>query len=120
MEIIEKFLYPILAGFLGWAYSSYRNKDQKESDLLANIKKIISLQDDHISKAEKSLARSESICTRLEAKLDRKNKSIRKANSCPHTNEGDGCPVLAQEELNEHIYELDCSNCELHKSKYEQ
>ena len=65
-----------------------------------------------MSDLKTELVESKNMRKRLEAKLDRKNKSIRKANSCPHTVEGDGCPVLNQEEKNEQIY--DCDTCEHH------
>jgi hypothetical protein len=48
---------------------------------------------------------------RLEAKYNRKSKSVRAANKCKYTNEGDGCPVLVQEEKNEHCYVIDCKEC---------
>lgn len=111
-----QFVLPIVMGVLGWLGSSYRNKQKKEGDILANVERIVDLQDKHIQKAEATIVKSEKLIQRLEAKLDRKNKSVRAANKCKFTNEGNGCPVLAQEEKNEHIYELDCANCE-HKNE---
>lgn len=114
MEIIEKIVYPILAGFLGWIYSKYRNKQQREKDILDNVQRIVDMQDAQIKKQEESQKKSDNLNQRLEAKLDRKNKSIRQANRCPYTTQGDGCPVLAQEEKNEHCYDIECARCEKH------
>lgn len=107
---------PVVSGLVGWFTSSYRNKQKKEGDILANVERIVALQDAHIKKAEESILKSERLIQRLEAKLDRKNKSVRAANKCKFTNEGGGCPVLAQEEKNEHIYDAECANCEHHNS----
>lgn len=103
---------PIATAFIGWLGSSYRNKQKKEGDILSNVERIVAMQDAHIQKAEATLLKSEKVIQRLEAKLDRKNKSVRAANKCKFTNEGDGCPVLAQEEKNEHIYDAPCDKCE--------
>lgn len=117
MDILIKFILPIVTGVLGWAYSSYRNREKKESDILDNVQRILDLQDQHIKKTERTLERSENLNKRLEAKLDRKSKSVRAANKCKFTNEGEGCPVLLQEEKNELYYGIDCSECEHSKSK---
>lgn len=117
MDILIKFILPIITGVLGWAYSSYRNREKKESDILDNVQRILDLQDQHIKKTEQTLERSENLNKRLEAKLDRKSKSVRAANKCKFTNEGEGCPVLLQEEKNELYYGIDCSECEHSKSK---
>lgn len=108
---------PIATAFIGWLGSSYRNKQKKEGDILSNVERIVAMQDSHIQKAEATLLKSEKIIQRLEAKLDRKNKSVRAANKCKYTNEGEGCPVLAQEEKNEHIYDAHCDQCEYKNSE---
>lgn len=102
----------VASGLVGWFTSSYRNKQKKEGDILANVERIVALQDAHIKKAEESMQKTDRLIQRLEAKLDRKNKSVRAANKCKYTNEGKGCPVLAQEEKNEHIYDAECKDCE--------
>lgn len=103
---------PVVSGLVGWFTNAYRNKQKKEGDILDNVQRIIAIQDAHIKKSEESLAKSENLNKRLEAKLDRKSKSVRAANRCKFTNEGEGCPVLNQEEKNEHCYDKDCAECE--------
>ena len=106
------FVLPIVMGVVGWLGSAYRSKQKKEGDILDNVQRIIDIQDAHIKKSEEALAKSENLTKRLEAKLDRKSKSVRAANRCKFTNEGNGCPVLEQEEKNEYIYDVDCNKCE--------
>lgn len=117
MELLKSVALPVVTGFLGWVYSKYRNKQEREKDILDNVQRIIDLQDAQIKKQEVALNKANNVNQRLEAKLDRKNKSVRQANKCPFTTEGDGCPVLAQEEKNEHCYDLDCAKCEHHNPK---
>ena len=114
MELLKSVVLPVVTGFLGWVYSKYRNKQEREKSILDNVQRIIDLQDAQIKKQEDTLNKANNVNQRLEAKLDRKNKSVRQANKCPFTTEGDGCPVLAQEEKNEHCYDLDCAKCDHH------
>lgn len=116
--ILINFVLPIISAIIGWLASAYRNKQKKEGDILSNVERIVAMQDSHIQKAEVTLQKSEKVIQRLEAKLDRKNKSVRAANKCKYTNEGEGCPVLAQEEKNEHVYDTQCEHCE-HNIKHE-
>jgi hypothetical protein len=111
-ELWMQIALPVVTGLVGWLTSSYRNKQKKEGDILTNVERIVAMQDAHIQKAEVALLKSEKVIQRIEAKLDRKNKSVRAANKCKFTNEGGGCPVLAQEEKNEHIYDAPCEQCE--------
>lgn len=108
------FVLPVVMGVVGWLGSAYRSKQKKEGDILDNVQRIIDIQDAHIKKSEEALAKSENLNKRLEAKLDRKSKSVRAANKCKFTSEGDGCPVLNQEERNEHCYDIECAECEHH------
>lgn len=117
MGIVEKVVYPIIAGFLGWIYSKYRTRQEREKSILDNVQVVIDMLSTQLTKMEETQKKSDNINQRLEAKLDRKNKSIRQANKCPYTMEGNGCPVLAQEEKNEHCYDLDCAKCEHHNPK---
>lgn len=114
IDIVKTIALPIVTAFLGWIYSKYRNKQEREKDILDNVQTIIDMQNAQIVKQEETLKKSDNINQRLEAKLDRKSKSIRQANKCPYTMQGDGCPVLAQEEKNEHCYDIDCARCENH------
>lgn len=108
---------PVVTALVGWFTNAYRNKQKKEGDILDNVQRIIDIQDAHIKKSEQALEKSENLNKRLEAKLDRKSKSVRAANKCKFTNQGGGCPVLAQEEKNEYIYDVDCTKCEHHNGE---
>lgn len=114
-----QFVLPVLTALIAWLANAYRNKQKKEHDVLDNVQRIIDLQNAHILKSEQALEKSDRQNQRLDAKLDRKNKSIRKANNCKFTNEGEGCPVLNQEEINEKIYDEGCRLCEHHPNKQE-
>lgn len=105
------FVLPIATAVIGWLTSSYRNKQKKENDTIANFQLMRDADKEFMTDLKNELIESKNMRKRLEAKLDRKNKSIRKANQCPHTAEGDGCPVLNQEEKNEHCYGIDCASC---------
>lgn len=102
----------VASGLVGWFTNAYRNKQKKENDTIANFQLMRDADKEFMTDLKNELVESKNMRKRLEAKLDRKNKSIRKANNCPHTIEGEGCPVLNQEEKNESIY--DCENCEHH------
>lgn len=114
-----QFVLPIVTALLGWLGSAYRSKQKKESDTIANFQLMRDADKEFMTDLKNELVESKNMRKRLEAKLDRKNKSIRKANNCPHTNEGDGCPVLNQEDVNERVYEEECSLCEYHTTKKE-
>lgn len=119
-DVLTTVVVPIATAALGWLGSAYRNKQKKEGDIMANFKQMMSIQNDFISglkanidERDAALLESKHVNQRLEAKLDRKDKSIRKANFCKFSNEGNGCPVLLQEEKNcgEHHENL-CDKCE--------
>lgn len=114
-----QFVLPIVTLILGWLTSSYRNKQKKENETIANFQLMRDADKEFMTDLKNELVESKNLRKRLEAKLDRKNKSIRKANNCPHTNEGDGCPVLIQEEANERVYDEGCRLCEHHPNKQE-
>lgn len=120
LDVITAVLVPVSTAVIGWLGSSYRNKQKKEGDIMANFKEMMSIQTDfindlkaNIDERDNALAESRNVNQRLEAKLDRKDKSIRRANFCKFSNEGSGCPVLLQEEKNsgEHHNNL-CDKCE--------
>ena len=114
MGVVEKVVYPTIAGFLGWIYSKYRTRQEREKSILDNVQVVIDMLSTQLAKMEESQKKSDNLNQRLEAKLDRKSKSVRQANKCPYTTQGDGCPVLAQEEKNEHCYDIECARCEKH------
>ena len=114
-----QFVLPIVTLILGWLTSSYRNKQKKENETITNFQLMRDADKEFMTDLKNELVESKNLRKRLEAKLDRKNKSIRKANNCPHTNEGDGCPVLNQEEINERVYDEGCRLCEHHSNQQE-
>ena len=92
---------PIVTLFAGWFGQAWKSKAQKKADELDNTQQIIQMQRDYIAAQQAQLTKYNATNQRLEAKLDRKNKSIRQANKCKYTNENGGCPVLVHEEKNE-------------------
>lgn len=108
---------PLAMAVIGWLSSSYRNKQKKENDIIANFQLMRDADKEFMTDLKLELSESKKLRQRLETKLDRKNKSIRKANQCPHTIEGDGCPVLIQEEKNEYCYGGECANCSQSKAQ---
>lgn len=99
---------PILTLFAGWFGQAWKSKAQKKADELDNTQQIITMQREYIAEQQTQLAKMTNTNQRLEAKLDRKNKSIRQANKCKYTAEGEGCPVLFHEERTE---EDKCETC---------
>lgn len=106
------FVLPIIMGIAGWLGNGYRNKQKKESDIITNFKAMRNADREFIEECRKDLKESRDMNKRLEAKYNRKCKSVRAANKCKFTNEGDGCPVLEQEDKNERIYDIECANCQ--------
>lgn len=102
---------PIVSGVVGWATNAYRNAQKKESDIISNFQAMRDADREFIEECRADLKEARDMNKRLEAKYNRKSKSVRAANRCKYTNEGDGCPVLVQEEKNEHCYGIDCSSC---------
>lgn len=111
-SITTDILIPILTLIGGWFAHLIRSKQKKESDILENVQQILSLQSEYIEKQDAENKKTRDMNARLEKKLDDKRRSIRQANRCKHTNEGDGCPVLSMEEKFE-TCNLDCNNCKM-------
>ena len=103
---------PVVTGIVGWAGNAWRNAQKKESDIIANFQAMRDADREFIEECRADLKEARDMNKRLEAKYGRKCKSVRAANKCKFTSEGDGCPVLAQEEKNERIYDADCKDCE--------
>lgn len=101
LDIAERIVLPIITLWGGSFWQKWRNKQKKEADILDNVQQILKLQSDYIADQDEDRKKNRDMIARLEAKLDKKNKSIRKANWCKHTNEGDGCPVLNEDERND-------------------
>lgn len=113
IEVLERVGIPALTAIGGWFASVWRNKQRKENDILQNVTQILQFQKNYIAEQDKENRKTRDMNARLEKKLDDKRESIRKANKCQYTNEGDGCPVLRHED------ELDdkCKECYLKEAK---
>lgn len=105
----ERVLLPIITLLGGWFGHLFRSKQKKESDILDNVKQILVLQKSYIEEQASMLKETKDMNRRLEKKLDKKDRSIRRANICKFTSEGDGCPVLSSEEKYETDYCADCA-----------
>ena len=90
---------PIVTLFAGWFGNAWRSKQKKEADVLQNVMQILDMQKKYIADQDAENRKTRNMNIRLEKKLDEKRESIRKANKCQYTNEGDGCPVLNHEDL---------------------
>lgn len=112
IDAFERIALPIITLWGGSFWQKWRNKQKKEADILDNVKQILEMQSKYIADQEEDRKKNRDMIARLEAKLDKKNKSIRKANWCKYTNEGDGCPVLNEEERLEPS-EPACDTCKL-------
>lgn len=111
-EMWMQIALPVVTGVVGWATNAWRNAQKKESDIISNFKEMRDADREFIEECRADLKESRDMNKRLEAKYNRKCKSVRAANKCKFTDKGDGCPVLAQEEANERIYDADCKDCE--------
>lgn len=113
VDILERVGVPLITLAGGWFGHVIRTKQKKEQDILANVQQILQLQKDYIAEQDEENKKTRNMNARLEKKLDDKRESIRKANKCKYTNEGDGCPVLRHED------ELDekCKDCYLKEVK---
>lgn len=111
IDVAERVLLPILTLVGGWFAHLFRSKQKKEADILQNVMQILDLQKKYIADQDAENKKTRDMNARLERKLDGKRDSIRQANKCKYTAEGEGCPVLRHED------ELDekCENCELNK-----
>ena len=109
IELLERVGIPILTLLGGWFAHVFRSKQKKEQDILSNVQQILNLQKEYIAEQDTENKKTRDMNARLEKKLDDKRESIRKANKCKYTAEGDGCPVLNHEDF------LDdkCKNCNL-------
>lgn len=111
LNFLESFILPIVTALIGWFTAVWRNKQKKESDVLTNVTQILEMQKQYIAEQDEENKKTRDMNRRLEKKLDDKRESIRKANKCKYTNEGEGCPVLA----NEDKIDDRCKDCNLNK-----
>ncbi len=112
---LERILLPLLTLAGGWFGHLFRSKQKKEADILDNVKQILVLQKKYIEEQAETIKETKDMNKRLERKLDKKNRSIRKANVCQYTAVGDGCPVLDSEDK----YEEQCDTCPYNKNEHE-
>lgn len=109
LEILRDVGIPALTLIGGWFAHMFRTKQKKEADVLDNVQQILKLQKDYIAEQDAENKKTRDMNARLEKKLDDKRESIRKANKCKFTAEGDGCPVLKHEDY----LDEKCKNCDL-------
>lgn len=106
--LLERVGVPIVTLIVGWIGGVYRNRQKKEADILDNMKQILEAQKQYIADQDIENRKTRDINKQLEEKLEGKRRSIRQANWCKYTNEGDGCPVLNHEQK---IDEDKCETC---------
>lgn len=106
IEILTGVGVPILTAIGGWFASVWRTKQKKEADVLDNVKQILEMQKQYIADQDEENRKTRDYNKHLEEKLDDKRRSIRQANWCKFTNEGEGCPVLNHEQ------KIDNDKCE--------
>lgn len=106
VDLLKDVGIPTLTLIGGWFAHLFRSKQKKEQDILANVQQILNLQKEYIKEQDSENKKTRDMNARLEHKLDDKRRSIRQANWCKFTNEGEGCPVLKHEE------KVDASKCE--------
>lgn len=104
-----EFALPIATALIGWFTSAYRTKQKKEKDTLDNVQQILDIQKSYIADQQNELRGMRANNRKISDILEAKNRSIRKANKCKFTNEGEGCPVLHSEEENDKA----CETCHL-------
>ena len=109
VDMAERVLLPVLTLIGGWFAHLFRSKQKKEADILQNVMQILDLQKKYIADQDVENKKTRDMNARLEKKLDDKRESIRKANNCKYTAEGEGCPVLKHEDL----LDEKCKNCNL-------
>jgi len=108
-ELLSTVGVPIVTAVGGWFASVWRTKQKKEKDVLENVTQILEMQKAYIADQDAENRKTREYNRHLEEKLDNKRESIRKANQCKYTNEGEGCPVLRHEDA----MDEKCRNCEL-------
>lgn len=98
LDLLRDVALPAVTAILGWFASVWRSKQKKEKDVLENVSQILMIQKKYIADQDIENRKTREYNKHLERKLDDKRRSIRQANWCRFTNEGEGCPVLNHEE----------------------
>lgn len=114
-DILQNIGLPLVTAIMGWFGNVWRNRQKKDKDILDNVTQILDIQKKYIEEQQGTIEETRTMNKRLEAKLDKKSKCIRRANKCKYTNMDDGCPVLLLEEKYDETPE--CDTCHLNKEK---
>ena len=114
VEVLKDIILPAFTAVVGWFASVWRSRQKKEADVLTNVQQILGLQKEYIASQDAENKKTRDMNARLEKKLDDKRRSIRQANWCKFTNEGDGCPVLNHEQK---IDGDRCETCQYNKEE---
>ena len=114
-DILQNLGLPLVTGIMGWFGNVWRSRQKKDKDILDNVTQILGLQKKYIEEQQGTIEETRAMNKRLEAKLDKKSKCIRRASKCKYTNMGDGCPVLLLEE--KYDESPDCDTCHLKKEE---
>lgn len=114
VEVLKDIILPAFTAVVGWFASIWRSRQKKETDVLTNVQQILGLQKEYIASQDAENKKTRDMNARLEKKLDDKRRSIRQANWCKFTNEGDGCPVLNHEQK---IDGDRCETCQYNKEE---
>jgi len=107
--ILQTVVLPIVTAVIGWFTNAWRNKQKKENDILQNVTQILEMQRKYIAEQDGEKREQTNMIKRLEAKLDRKNKSIRQAYKCKAASDS-GCPVLDEDENSDPCQDK-CATC---------
>ncbi len=114
LEVLRDVGIPLVTLVGGWFAHMFRTKQKKEADVLDNVQQILKLQKDYIAEQDAENKKTRDMNARLERKLDEKRESIRQANKCKHTSDGEGCPVLVHEDY----LDEKCKNCNLKENAH--
>lgn len=93
-QVMTDIVVPAVTAAMGWAASSWRNRQRKEADVLSNVRQIIELQRGCINEQTETLSRFRATVERLERRLESRDRSIMKGRICAHVRIDDDCPVL--------------------------
>lgn len=120
VELITTVVVPVVTGVLGWVSSAYRNRQQKEKNILDNVKQLLDMKSEEVERSRVIADRQNYVIQRIEAKLDKKDKAIRKSRACAWVKQGNDCPVIEADDAYESGEETKaksggCSGCELNK-----
>lgn len=96
-EILIQFILPIFTALIAWLGTAYRNKQRKEKDILDNVKQIIDIQKEFISKQENTIKETAQRLAVVDRRYAHKTAAIRKAYNCPVPSEE--CPVLQHDAM---------------------